>query len=162
MAGFPLQPALDLAERRAEAKSRLVKMAYVGWLNARTHLVRLEQRRKHYAGELNSRMQQVCSADMARQAADALREWQDSMKHALLELDVMRGEWQHALDDWQVEKKRVEALAALARRHVLEERRREEKRESRLHDELSARSTYAHRFFEQYGTDYLAVEEEQA
>ena len=162
MAGFPLQPALDLAERRAEAKSRLVKVAYVDWLNARTHLVRLEQRRKHYTDQLNTQMQHGCTAAMAQQAGDALQQWHANMKAAMRDLENTRRDWQHALDDWKIEKKRVEALMVLARRHAMEERRREEKRERRLHDELSARSAYAHRFSEQHGAGFLVAEAEEA
>lgn len=145
MAAFPLQPALDLAERRAEAKSRAVKVAYVAWLNARTHLVRLEQRRHVYSGELNARMRQGCSAAMAQAAGETLRQWQADMKAAARDLEAARGEWQLALDAWQVEQKRVEAMLMLARRHALEQRRLEEQRERRLHDELSTRSAYANR-----------------
>lgn len=162
MAAFLLQPALDLAERRTEAKSRAVKVAYVGWLNARTHLVRLEQRRHRYTGELNKKLQHGCSAVMAQVAGEALRRWQDSLKSATSDLERARHEWQLALDAWQVEKKRVEALSALARRHALEQSRLEEKRERRLHDELSARSAYAHRVAEQSEVGFLFPEAEQA
>lgn len=149
MAAFPLQPALDIAERRAEAKSRLVKQAYVAWLNARTHLVRLERRRHVYSGELTAKLQQGCSATVAQAAGAALRQWQLDMRSARHALEAARIEWQQALDAWQVEKKRVEALSLLERRHAFEQKRLEEKRERRLHDELSARSAYAHRFSEQ-------------
>jgi flagellar FliJ protein len=161
MAAFSLQPALDLAERRAEAKSRVVKTAYVAWLNARTHLVRLEQRRHLYSGEITRKLQQGCSASMAQEAGEALRQWQANMNAALREQENAQRTWQLALDDWQVEKKRVEAFMALARRHALEERRREEKREHRLHDELSARSAYAQRFSEQHGVGFLHAQEDQ-
>jgi flagellar export protein FliJ len=142
---FALQPVLDLAERRAEAKSRAVKVAYVNWLNARTHLVRLEQRRNFYTGELSRKMQHGCSAAMAEAASATLIRWQADMKAGAHELEMARQEWQQALDAWQVERKRVEALSLLARRHALEQSRLEEKRERRLHDELSARSAYAYR-----------------
>ena len=153
MAAFLLQPALDVAERRAEAKSRVVKTAYVAWLNARTHQVRLEQRRHLYAGELNTRMRQGCSAAVAQAAGSALRQWQADMKAAARELENAQREWQLALDAWQVERKRVEALQALARRHALEQSKLEEKRERRLHDELSARSAYAQRHGEEAQAD---------
>lgn len=162
MAAFALQAALDVAERRAEAKSRIVKVAYVGWLNARTHLVRLEQRRKRYTGELNTKLRQGCSASMAQQAGEVLRQWQANMTSALSDLENAHREWQLALNDWQIEKKRVEAFLVLARRHALEESKREEKRERRLHDELSARSAYAHRFSEQSGARYLYTETDQS
>lgn len=143
---FALQPALDVAERRAEAKSRAVKTAYVAWLNARTHQVRLEQRRHLYAGELNAKLRQGCSAVVAQAAGEALRQWRADMQAAVRQLENARRDWQLALDDWQVEKKRVEALQLLARRHALEQHKLEEKREHRLHDELSTRSAYALRY----------------
>lgn len=149
MASFPLQPALDIAERRAEAKSRVVKTAYVAWLNARTHQVRLEQRRHLYAGELSAKMRAGCSAAVAQAAGGAMRQWQADMKAAVQQLAHTRREWQLALDAWQVEKKRLEAMQLLARRHALEQRKLEEKREQRLHDELSTRSAYALRFGEE-------------
>jgi flagellar biosynthesis chaperone FliJ len=68
------------------------------------------------------------------------------MQAARRDLEATRHEWQLALEAWQVEKKRVEALLLLARRYALEEARLEEKRERRLHDELSTRSAYAKRF----------------
>lgn len=163
MPAFLLQPALDLAERRAEAKSRAVKVAYVGWLNARTYLVRLEQRRRLYTGELNAKMRDGCSAAMAREAAETLRQWQAGMASATRDLERARNDWRLALDAWQVEKKRVDALQALARRHVLELDKLEEKRERRLHDELSARSAYARRLGKQDDAGFLfALEAEQA
>lgn len=149
MTAFPLQPALDLAERRAEAKSRLVKLAYVAWLNARTHQVRLEQRRHLYTDALNMKMRQGCSAAVAQAASAALRRWQADMKAAARDLESARCEWRFTLDAWQVEKKRALALQFLARRHALEQRRLEEKREQRLHDELSTRNAYARGFNEQ-------------
>lgn len=149
MAAFALQPALELAERRAEAKSRAVKVAYMAWLNARTHRVRLEQRRQHYAGELHARMQQGCSAAVAQAAGAALSQWQAEMQDAARALEHTREAWQRELAAWQVEKKRLEALQLLARRHAQEQLRQEEKRERRLHDELSSRSAYARRQDEQ-------------
>jgi flagellar export protein FliJ len=149
MAAFTLQPALDLAERRTEAKSRLVKLAYVDWLNARTHLIRLEQRRHLYAGKLSTKMRAGCSASMVQAAGAALHQWQADMQAAASDLEHARHAWQLALDAWQVEKKRVEALQLLARRHALEQRKLEEKRERRLHDELSTRNAYAQRVGEQ-------------
>jgi len=149
MAAFPLQPALDVAERRAEAKSRVVKVAYVAWLSARTHQVRLERRRHFYTGKLNARMREGCSAAVAQAAGEALRQWRADMKAAAQALEDAQREWRLALDAWQVEKKRVEALQLLASRHALERRRLEEKRERRLHDELSARSAYVQRFTEE-------------
>lgn len=143
MAAFSLQTALDVAERRAEAKSRLVRVAYVAWLNARTHQVRLEQRRHRFAGRLNSTMRQGCSAAVALAAGEALRQWQADRKAAMRELENAQREWQLALEAWQVEKKRVEALQLLASRHALEQRKQEEKRERRLHDELSTRTAHA-------------------
>lgn len=151
MAAFPLQPALDVAERRAEAKSRLVKVAYVAWLNARTHQVRLAQRRHLFADKLNATMRQGCSAAVAQAAGAALYGWQADMKAAAHELEKSRREWQLALEAWQVEKKRVEALQLLATRHALEQQRLEEKRELRLHDELSTRSAYALRSKDESG-----------
>jgi flagellar export protein FliJ len=155
MAAFPLQPALDIAERRAEAKSRLVKVAYVDWLNARTQLVRLEQLRHRYSGKLNAKLQQGCSAAVAQAAGAAWRQWEADMHSARLALEATQRDWQLALDDWQVEKKRLEGLSLLARRHAMEQSKQEEKRERRLHDELSARGAYAHRFSEQGESAYL-------
>jgi flagellar export protein FliJ len=148
MAIFALQPALDLAERRTEAKSRAVKVTYVAWLNARTRQVRLEQRRHLYGGELNARMRQGCSAATVRAAGGALHQWRADMLAAARELEQTRCEWQLALDAWQVEKKRLEALQLLARRHALDERRQEERRERRLHDEISSRSAHVRRLAE--------------
>ena len=78
-----------------------------------------------------------------------MSQWQADMQSARHALETARIEWQQALDAWQVERKRVEALSLLERRHAFEQKRLEEKRERRLHDELSARSAYAHRFSEQ-------------
>lgn len=149
MSAFALQPALILAERRAEAKSRAVKVAYVAWLNARTHRVRLKRRRDLYAGQLNMRMRQGCSAELAQAAGAALSRWQAEMQACARELERTREAWRRELDAWQVEEKRLEALQLLARRHALEQLRQEEKRERRLHDELSAHSAYARRQDEQ-------------
>lgn len=148
---FALQPALDVAERRAEAKSRAVKAAYVAWLNARTHQVRLEQRRQLYASKLDAKLRQGCSAAVAQAAGAALRQWQADTKSAVQRLEAARREWQQALDDWQTERKRVEALQLLARRHALERRKLEEQRERRLHDELSTRSAHAQRYADEEG-----------
>lgn len=146
MAKFSLQTALDLAERRAEAKSRVVRVAYAAWLNARTHLVRLEQRRQHYAGALNAKMRGGCSASLAQAANSALCQWRQDMRDATQALERAHRERQLALEDWEVERQRLHALQMLARRHALERRKLEEKHERRLHDELSARGAHALRF----------------
>ncbi len=148
MAAFSLQPALDLAERRAEAKSRAVKAAYAVWLNARTQLVRLEQRRQRYAGALSTKMRSGCPALLAQAAGTAMSQWQQDMKAAMQALARAQQERQRALEDWEVEKRRLQALQMLARRHALEQRKLEEKHERRLHDELSARGAHALRFSE--------------
>jgi flagellar export protein FliJ len=155
---FPLQTALDLAERKAEAKSRLVKQAYVVWLGARAQMVRLTQRRENYVDELGRAMRTGCSADVARQAAQALRQWQSEQSHAKAAVQDARQNWQLALDIWQQESKRVEALKVLAQRHEQAENRLEEKRERRSHDELSLRSAYAWRFAERSDTGFIFPE----
>lgn len=156
---FPLQIPLDLAERQAESKSRLVKRAYVGWLNARTQIVRLQQRRAHHVEALGGIMLAGCSTDVAQQAAAATRAWQTEFAAAAEMEQIAKQEWQRALTVWQHESKRVQALKALAARHQQAENLLEEKRERRLHDELSQNSAYAWQIAGGGGTGFIFPEQ---
>ena len=140
MAAFLLQSVLDLAERRAEGRMRLVRMAHGEWLLARARLVRLE-------GELERYRQAF------QQAAGGVGNgglWREGAAH-LQELGRRRGEgrgavgqryafWQATLQDWREEKRRVDALRVLKERHERQEVRRRGRQEAKLHDELAARA----------------------
>ncbi len=136
---FPLQLVLDLTERRAEVKSRAVKIAHATWLRARAGQVRIEQQRARFNAELSHSMRQGCAASVAGQANRILREYQLRLHLAARTVETTHADWQRALAIWQEEKKKLEALQLLARRHALDEMRRENRQERKLHDELAAR-----------------------
>lgn len=139
---FPLQLVLDLTERRAEAKSREVKLAHAEWLRARTEVVRMQQRRAHYNVSLSLRLRQGCASDVAREANEALRRFHKRLAAGMQAIESAHAAWQRTLGVWQAEKKRLEALQVLARRHAEDEARRDEKVERRLHDELASKAAY--------------------
>lgn len=156
---FPLQIVLDLAERQAESKSRLVKRAYVGWLNTRTQIVRLQQRREHHVETLGGIMRAGCAAEVAQQAAAATHVWRAELALAADKEHVAKNAWQQALIIWQHESRRVDALKVLATRHQQAENRLEEKRERRLHDELAQRSATVWQMTENGGTGLISPEQ---
>lgn len=139
---FSLQLVLDLTERRAEAKSRAVKIAHAAWLRARTQVVRMQQQRARYNDGLSLRLRAGCASNVAQTASEALHHYQKRLAAGMQLIESTHEAWQRALADWQAEKKRLEALQTLARRHALEEARREEKQERRLHDELASKAAY--------------------
>lgn len=137
---FPLQLVLDLTERRAEARSRAVKLAHADWLRARTQVVRLQQQRAHFSQSLSLRIRQGCPSELAQDASVALRQYQRRLAAGIEAVDAAHTAWQQAIQLWQSEKKRLEALQVLAQRHAEEEARRDAKQETRLHDELAAKA----------------------
>lgn len=139
---FPLQLVLDLTERRAEAKSRAVKLAHAAWLRARTEVVRLEQQREAYIRALSKRLQQGDAAAVAREADEALRAYQRRLHAGRRAIESRHVAWQRTLELWQAERKRFEALQMLAERHAHSEARRDAKQERRLHDELASKAAY--------------------
>ena len=145
---FPLQTVLDLAERRAESGARLVRLAYVAWLNARTWQVRLEQRRADFVRQLGGVMRAGCTASVAQQSADYLQGWRAESHSASEAERLAKEEWQKALEAMQLEKKRVEAFRALADRHAAAQKLLQTRRENILHDELSQRAWRADDFSE--------------
>lgn len=147
MRTFPLQIVLDLAERQAESQSRLVKQTYVGWLNTRTQIVRLQQRQQHDVQALGVALQQGCSSAIAQLAAAAAHARQTELITAREMENRAKQAWQRVLHNWQQENKRVMALKVLATRHQQMQNKLEERRESRLHDELSQRSAHAAQAF---------------
>ena len=159
---FSLQLVLDLTERRAEAKSRAVKLAHAEWLRARTQVVRMRQQRARYNDSLSARLRQGCASDVAQEASGALRNYQKRLTTGMQTIDSAHAAWQRALADWQIEKKRLEALQVLARRHALEEARRDEKQERRLHDELASKAAYMRMPSRQHETGFLFPESGRA
>jgi flagellar FliJ protein len=157
---FPLQLVLDLTERRAEAKSRAVKLAHAAWLRARTEVVRLEQQREAYTRALSSRLQGGDASVAAREADEALRGYQARLKAGMRATDSRHVAWQRTLDIWQAEKKRLEALQILAERHAQEEARQDERRERRLHDELAAKAAHVRTPSAPRQTGFLPAEAE--
>lgn len=140
MQKFPLQIVLELAERRAESKSRQVRLAHVAWLNTRTRLVRLQQWREHHVQVLATMMREGCQADVARQSAKALSGWQIELAAANAAERHAKQQWQQTLLLWQQENRRVDAFKALATRHAVAQRYVETRRENTLHDELAQRA----------------------
>lgn len=155
---FSLQLVLDLAERRAETKSRAVKLAHAEWLRARTQVVRMQQQRARYNDGLSARLRQGCASDVVQEASEALRNYQKRLAAGMQMIESAHAAWQRALDVWQNEKKRLEALQVLARRHALEEARRDEKQERRLHDELASKAAYMRMPSQQRETGFLFLE----
>ena len=141
MAAFPLQSVLDLAERRAEGRMQRVRMAHGEWLLARARLVRLEDEAEHY----RRNFQQAVGAGAGggglwREGAAHLQELARRRAAGRGAIEQCHALWQAALQDWREEKRRVDALRVLKRRHELQEARRQGRLEAKLHDELAARA----------------------
>jgi flagellar export protein FliJ len=159
---FPLQLVLDLTERRAEAKSREVRLAHAAWLRARTQVVRMQQQRARYNAGLSARFRQGCPAGAAKEAGEALRNYQKRLTAGMQMIESAHAAWLRTLESWQAEKKRLEALQMLARRHAMEEARRDAKQERRLHDELASKAAYLRMPSQQRETGFLFAEAERA
>ena len=159
---FPLQLVLDLTERRAEVKSRAVKLAHAEWLRARTEVVRMQQQRNRYNDSLSLRLRQGCGSNVVCQASHALRQYQKRLTAGMQRIESTYAAWQRTLEVWQVEKKRLEALQVLAQRHLQDEARQDEKQERRLHDELAATAAYRRMPSQQRETGFLFPESARA
>lgn len=158
---FPLQLVLDLTEKRAEAKSRAVKLAHAEWLRARTQVVRIEQQRIRYSNGLSLRLKQGCASSAAGEASEVLRDYGKRMSAGRQAVEAAYAAWQRTLEIWLTEKKRLEALRVLARRHAFDEARRDEKQERRLHDELASKAAYLRMPLEKRETGFMFSEAER-
>lgn len=140
MAAFPLQSVLDLAERRAEGRLQQVRMAHGAWLLARARLVRLEDEAEHYRRNFQRAVGAGGGGGLWREGAAHLEELARRRAAGRGAIEQRHARWQAALQDWREEKRRVDALRVLKRRHELKEARRRGRLEAKLHDELAARA----------------------
>ncbi|NWG39781.1 MAG: flagellar FliJ family protein [Hydrogenophilaceae bacterium] len=152
---FPLQLVLDLTRTKVEAKSRAVKLAHAEWLRARTQVVRIEQQRASYNDALSLRLKQGCASAVAGEASTVLCDYRKRLAAGRRAIDSAYATWQRTLGIWQSEKKRLEALQVLARRHAIDEARRDERQERRLHDELASKAAYLRMPMEKRETGFL-------
>lgn len=152
---FALQIVYDLALKRVETQSRAVKQAHGQWLRARARLVRLQAERDRYVQTLARRRGQG-EVGFYPAAVDGWQALNTRLKLGRQELDASHAEWQQALQAWQEQEKRVQALKVLMQRHRDELARRDAVRERKVHDEISARNFIAAR---QETTSGLAWEE---
>jgi flagellar export protein FliJ len=152
---FPLQIVYDLARKRVESYSRVVKQAHGNWLRARAQIVRLQTERSRFVETLARRRG---NGDAGFYPA-AVAGWETLNARLALgqrELDTTHAEWQDALKAWQEQEKRLQALTVLLQRHRDEEAKRDAMRERKVHDEISSRNFIAAR---QDTTSGLAWEE---
>ena len=140
MAAFLLQSVLDLAERRAEGRVRLVRMAHGEWLLARARLVRLEGELERYRQAFQQAAGGVGDGGLWREGAVHLQELGRRRAEGRGAVEQRHALWQTALQDWREEKRRVDALRVLKERHERQEVRRRGRQEAKLHDELAARA----------------------
>ena len=140
MSAFPLQSVLDLAERRAEGQVRLVRMAHGEWLLARARLVRLDTEVEKYRLSLRQMVAGAGSGGLWREAAAHLQDLAQRRAEGRTEVARCHERWQEALRNWLEEKRRVDALRVLEKRHERQEARRLGRLEAKLHDELAARA----------------------
>lgn len=140
MSAFPLQNVLELAERRAEGRVRLVRMAHGEWLQSRARLVRLDTELEAYRHSFRQVVAEAGGGGLWREAAAHLQQLSRRRAEGRSEVDRCHERWRQALQDWQEEKRRVDALRVLKGRHEQQEARRRNRLEAKLHDELAARA----------------------
>jgi flagellar export protein FliJ len=155
---FSLQLVLDLTLTKVEAKSRAVRLAHAEWLRARTQVVRIQQQRARFSKGLSMRLERGCASVVAGEAGEVLRNYQKRLATGMQTIESTHAAWQRALEIWQSEKKRLEALQVLARRHALEEARRDDRLERRLHDELASKAAYMRMPSERRETGFMFSE----
>jgi flagellar export protein FliJ len=152
---FPLQIVYDLARKRVESYSRVVKQAHGKWLRARARMVRLQAERSRYVEAL-AQQRGKGEAGFYPAAVAGWRTLNSRLALGKRELEANHAEWQDALKAWQEEEKRLQAFTVLLQRHRDEEAKREAMRERKVHDEISSRNFIAAR---QDTTSGLAWEE---
>ncbi|MGA7178559.1 MAG: flagellar FliJ family protein [Thiobacillaceae bacterium] len=152
---FSLQIIYDLARKRVETCSRTVKQAHGRWLRARAQIVRLQTERSRYV-EVLARQRGNGDAGFYPAAVEGWKTLAARLTRSRQELDATHAEWQQALQAWQEQEKRLQALTVLLRRHRDQVSKRDAVRERKVHDEISARNFIASR---QETTSGLAWEE---
>jgi flagellar export protein FliJ len=152
---FSLQIVYDLARKRVETYSRAVKQAHGKWLRARAQIVRLEAERSRFVDTLAHQRKQGGSGFYPA-AVEGWKIMTTRMTRSRQELAATHAEWQQALQAWQEQEKKLQALTVLLQRHRDEQAKREAVRERKVHDEISARNFIAAR---QESTSGLAWEE---
>lgn len=155
---FPLQLVLDLTERRAEARSREVKLAHAKWLQARTQVVRIQQQRARFNDRLSLRLEQGVASGLASEACEILGSFHKRLTAGMKAIESSHAAWQRTLETWQTEKRKLEALQVLAQRHVQDEARRDERQERRLHDELASKAAHMRMSSENRETGFMFSE----
>ena len=141
---FNLQIVYDLARKRAEGCARAVKQTHGQWLRARAQLVRLQNERSRYV-EVLAKQRNEGNPGFYAAAVDGWRMLGLRMQRGRQELETAHAQWQQAMQVWQEQEKRVQALTVLRQRYRDELARRDAVRERKLHDELSIRSFIATR-----------------
>ena len=107
-------------------------------------MVRLQNERSRYVEEL-ARQRRQGSPGFYAAAVDGWRLLGMRMQRGRQELETAHAQWQQAMQLWQEQEKRVQALTVLRRRYDDELTRRDAVRERKLHDEISIRSFIATR-----------------
>jgi flagellar FliJ protein len=135
---FPLQVLLDHARHRLEAAERLLRMLRRKEDEARGRLAELKGYREEYQARLAGQGQAGMSIRQIQDYHAFLGNLEAAVSQQEGELDRAGLRWRQAHDEWGQLRQRVKAYETLAKRHVEEESRREERRDQRQTDEVAA------------------------
>jgi flagellar export protein FliJ len=133
---FAFARLLQLAERRAEDLSRMVKLAHGVWLHARGRQVQLTTLRDAHVGELAGRLRGGVPAAQLHEISRLQHAQAVEMQAAQAAIDAAHRDWQARLAEWLKAEQRVKAGRLLEQRHLAKVAIQQRRIEQRHHDEL--------------------------
>lgn len=144
MAGFRLQPLIDLAEERSKLAAQELQRLRQLWSEAEQKLEQL----KSYLAEYQARLTgQVAAGMPVARVLDFQRfiaKLERAIHAQLEEVARRREQWETAQRSWMEREREVKAYHALRERHAQEVRRAENRSDQRLQDEFAHRIAQSH------------------
>ena len=139
---FPLQALLDHAAHRLEAAERLLRMLRRKEDESRRRLEELRGYRVEYQARLAGQGRNGMHIQLFQDYHAFLGKMEQAVGQQENELEQASARWHQAHVAWMELRQRVRAYETLAKRHAESENLREEKRDQRQTDELSATRRY--------------------
>lgn len=136
---FGMQALLDHARHRLEAAERLLRLLGRKEEAARRRLEEIQGYRREYQQRLTGAGGRGLSIHLLRDYLAFMAKVEQAIAHQTAELEQAQANWRAAQTKWLAQRRQVKAYEVLARRHLQQERRREEKQDQRATDETAAR-----------------------
>lgn len=136
---FPLQPLLDLAQDHTDEAARNLHKLKAIWQEAEEKLRQLVGYREDYRTRLLQATKLGMQANSLKDYHLFLGKLEVAIRHQMDEVAACERRWEEGRHEWQAKQRKLKAFDTLSQRHLLGERKREDKREQHEQDELSGR-----------------------